>query len=181
VSFFSLSSARENLQTVLTIHGHNNEQKFLIKVGKLLYAIAALIVVGAVLYFILVRSQKSPRPVETAVEAKAPAPTVSDYKKEVQSLIDQYRSDIASKEMSKGCRELSLCVIGKVEDVARKPNQKDVKQYGQSMKIRLEAFRASYRGEPSYEYNCSVSNGVDTSNALVDIILQHLQKRIANA
>lgn len=149
----------------------------------MLYEIVALIAVAAVLYFVIaaVRSKKSRQPAETVEEPRAPAPTVSDYKREVQSIIDKYRIEMESKELSNGCRKLGLCAIGKVEEVASKPNHKDVKQYWQSMKIRLEAFRAAYQGEPSYEYSCSVSNGVDTSHALVDAILRHLQRRIANA
>jgi len=48
------------------------------------------------------------------------------------------------------------------------------------MMIRLEGFRATYRGEPSYQYNCKVSRGVEFSNTLIDAILKHLQGRIGN-
>jgi len=149
---------------------------------RLLYALVALIAAGAILFLVIrARSGKKSQPVETAAEHEKPSPTVSEYKREVKSVIDEYRKDVEAREMAKGCKDLALCAIAKVEDVADKPNHKDVKQYWQSMKIRLEAFRASYQGEPSYEYNCGGSRGVDTADALVEAILKHLHRRIAQA
>jgi hypothetical protein len=103
---------------------------------------------------------------------------VSQFRKEVQELVDAHRREIETSEMSEACKELGLVVIGKVEEVTRKPAHNDAKQYCQSMKIRLETFRAAYRGELSTEHHCSAPRSVDFSNALIDAILELLQKRI---
>lgn len=148
----------------------------------MLYVLIVLITVGALLYLdTRARSGKSRQPVTTSVEERKHIPTVPDYKKEVQTVIDHYRKEIETRDMAKGCRNVALCAIGKVEDVTIKLNNKDVKQYRQSMKIRLEAFRAAYQGEPSYKYDCSGSRGVDTADYLVDAILKHLHGRNAQA
>lgn len=140
-----------------------------------------LFVIAAVIFVIVAafRANKKRQPAETDVDPESPPPVVAECKKEVQELVDSHRREIETSEMSEACRELGLVVIGKVEDVTRKPTQEDVKQYCQSMKIRLEAFRAAYRGEPSTEYLCNTLKCVDLSNALIDAILKHLQKRMA--
>ena len=143
---------------------------------------AVLIVIAAVIFFIVVavRSKKKPTPVEPVVKSESPLPAVSECKKEIQDLVDSHRREIETGEMSEACKELGLVVIEKVEEVTRKPAQEDTKQYCQSMKIRLEAFRAAYRGEAATEYLCTTLNSVDLSNALIDAILKHLQRRLAD-
>ena len=140
-----------------------------------------LIAIAAVIFFVVVAvlSRKKRRPAETVATPESPSPVVLQFQKEVQELVDSHRREIETSEMSEACRELGLAVIGKVEEVTRNPNQNDVKQYCQSMKIRLEAFRAAYRGELSTEYFCNAPRSVDFSNALIDAILEHLQKRLA--
>lgn len=147
----------------------------------MLIEIVVLIAIAAVIVFIVVaiRSKKKRQSAETVVEPDPPTSIVADYKEEVQKLVDAHRRKIETAEMSDACKELGLVVIGKVEEVTRKPTQKDVKQYCQSMQIRLEAFRAAYRGESSTEYLCTTLKCVDLSNALIDDILKHLQTRMA--
>lgn len=134
--------------------------------------IIGLIVIAAVIYFVVaaIRSKK-PQPLETVAEPELP-PSEPEHKKEVQALVDRYRKDIETNEKSEGCRDLGLSVIGKIEQVTSKLEHQDVNQYWQSMMIRLEAFRAAYRGEPSYQYSCNVSRGVELSNTLIDAILE---------
>jgi hypothetical protein len=141
-----------------------------------------VIVVAAIVYFVVaaIRSKRKQQPEETVVEDESPS-VVLQYKEEVQSLIDRFRRELESSEESKGCKSLGLRVIGKVEDVTSKMEHQEVDQYWRSMMIRLEGFRGTYRGEPSYEYNCKVSKGVELSNTLIDAILNHLQGRIGDA
>ena len=133
-----------------------------------------LIVIAAVVYFIIaaIRSKKKTQPVETVVEPETPPPAEPQHKKDVQALVDRYRHEVETNEKSEGCKALGLCVIGKVEEVTSKIEHQDVNKYWQSMMIRLEAFRAAYRGEPSYQFNCNVSRGVEFSNSLINAILE---------
>ena len=142
---------------------------------------AVLIAIAAVIFFVLaIRSKKKRRPVETVVASQAaPLPATSQLQEEIQELVDSYRREIEGDAMSKACKELGLLVVGKVEEVTRKPAQNDAKRYCQSMKIRLEAFRASYRGELATEHHCTSPQSVDFSNALIDKIMEYLQKRLA--
>ncbi len=133
-----------------------------------------IIVIAALVYFIVaaIRSKKKPQPVETVVEPETPPPAEPQHMKEVQAIVDRYRREIETNEKSEGCKALGLCVVGKVEEVTSKVEHQDVNRYWQSMMIRLEAFRAAYRGEPSYQFNCNVSRGVEFSNTLIDAILE---------
>ncbi len=140
----------------------------------MLIKIIILIIIAAVAYFIVaaIRSKKKKQPVETVVEPETPPPAVPQHKKDVQALVDRYRKEIETNEKSEGCKALGLCVIEKVEEVTSKIEHQEVSRYWQSMMIRLEAFRAAYRGEPSYQYNCNVAQGVEFSNALINAILE---------
>lgn len=142
----------------------------------------AVIVIAAIVYFVVaaIRSKKKQQPVETVAEPETPS-VVSQYKQEVQAIVDRFRREIETGAESKGCKSLGLCVIGKVEEVTSNMEHQEVDKYWRSMMIRLEGFRGTYRGEPSYEYNCKVSKGVEFSNTLIDAILNHLQGRIADA
>lgn len=135
--------------------------------------IIGLIVIAAVIYFAVaaIRSKKKPQPVETVIEPETPPP-VPQHKEEVQALVDRYRREIETNEKSESCKALGLCVIEKIEEVTSKLDHQDVNRYWQSMMIRLEAFRAAYRGEPSYLYSCNVSRGIEFSNTLIDEILE---------
>jgi len=148
----------------------------------LVIEIVAVIVAVAVVYFAVaaIRSKKKQQPIETVAEPEGPS-IVSQCKEEVQALVDRFRRQIETSGESKDCKSLGLCAIKKVEEVTSNMEHQEADKYWRSMTIRLEGFRATYRGEPSYEYNCKVSKGVDLSHTLIDEILTHLQGRIADA
>ncbi|MEN8147601.1 MAG: hypothetical protein ABFR02_08275 [Campylobacterota bacterium] len=146
----------------------------------MLIEIIVLIAVIVLVFFAvaILKFKNKPSKVETVVKPQVPALEVLEYKKGVQAIIDHYRKMIETKESSSDCKALAAHVIGKVEDVTIGLDQQDVKQYANSLMIRLEAFRAAYGGEPSYAYNCDVSRSTDFSNTLINAILKYIQKRI---
>ena len=146
----------------------------------MLIEIIVLSVIIVLVFFVvaILKFKNKPSKVEIIAEAQRPSLEVLEYKKGVQAIINHYRKMIETKESNSNCKALAMHVIGKVEDVTLGLDQQDVKQYTNSLMIRLEAFRAAYGGEPSYAYNCDVSRSTNFSNTLINAILKYIQKRI---
>ncbi len=123
-----------------------------------------------------VKLKKRLRRARDKANSPIPALEVLKYKKDVQAIINHYRKVIEKKQLNSGCTALAMHVIGKVEDVTLDLEQQDAKQYLNSLKIRLESFRAAYQGEPSYKFNCDGSTSTRFSNTLIDAIFKYLQK-----
>jgi hypothetical protein len=136
--------------------------------------LAILALAGMIGYLLFLKFRPAPAPAPKTEGSDAADKALKQLKslqKEIAVIVDRHRKRVLEKEVSEERRKLRNDVVDKVADVVAKAEGPDRAGYLQSLRIRLEAFRAAYRGEPEFEYTCDVSHCKAYAGELIDEIL----------